>query len=503
MKHLIYIIFVVLFFKDSLSFSQTEGDNLFGSAQVHTVKIYFSQPGWWDSLVAYKPLDKKMLADVEIDGTSIDSAGVQFKGNSSYNAPGIKKSFKIDFNEFVSGKKYDGLKTININNSVNDPTMMREKIYLDFCRKAGIEAPRATYANLYLNDTLWGFYVVVEQVNKTFLEQRYGNNGGNLFKGDANGTLQWYGTNQSSYNGKYELKTNETENNWSDLIHLIDEINNTPPANFYDSLEVVLNASSWIDAWAVNNIFVNLDSYIGTGHNYYIYRNNVTGKFEFILWDVNETFGVFTQGMTITQLENLGISYIPSPSSSRPLTDKLVQNSFYYDAFVNTLCTIVNNYFSREYFDPIIDSTADVIRPYVYADPNKPGNNQQFEDNINVNVMNRPGLKSFITNRRASLISQLAAEGCSVGMEESKNNVGVVIYPNPNKGKFIIEVRSQEPGTISFEIFNVLGEKIHDKTVNIHPATVNINEAERGIYYYRIFLENNSCFSGKFVVEEF
>ncbi|MFA5780716.1 MAG: CotH kinase family protein, partial [Bacteroidales bacterium] len=236
-----------------ISFSQNPGDATFFSPNIHTVKIYFSQIGWWDSLVMYKPLDKKMLGDVDIDGIYINSVGIQFKGNSSFSKDSLKNSFKIDFNEFVSGQKYDGLKVINLNNGVSDPTMMREKIFLDFCLAVDIEAPRATYTNLYINDTLWGFYTLVEQVNKTFLQNEYGNDGGNLFKGDPNGTLEWFGSSPSLYYTKYELKTNETANDWTDLIHLIDKINNTPSVNFYDSLENVLNTTSWIEAWAANN----------------------------------------------------------------------------------------------------------------------------------------------------------------------------------------------------------------------------------------------------------
>ncbi len=495
-------LFALLFFLPLGSgqlFSQNDGDSLFNSSQIHTIKFYFTQVGWYDSLIAYKPLDKKMLGDVEIDGTYIDSVGVQFKGNSSFNAPGIKKPFKIDFNEFVSGKNYDGLKAINLNNAMGDPTLMREKVFLDFCRAVGIEAPRATYANVYVNNTLWGFYVLVEQVNKTFLTPHYGNNGGNLFKGDAQGTLQWFGNLQSSYYGKYELKTNETINDWTDLVHLIDEINNTPSANFYDSLEVVLNTTAWIEGWAANNIFVNLDSYLGSGHNYYIYHNTVTNKFDFILWDANETFGKFAMGMNISQLENLNMTYIPSPASSLPLTNKMVQNTTYNNTYANTVCNYVSNYFSHAYLDPIIDSLYIVIKPSVYADPNKPYTNQNFENNITMNVMgNIPGLKSFITNRRASLISQLAVYGCFMGVDESVYSLQFTVYPNPNNGNFTIH-GSQFP--VQIKVYNVMGQMIQQATVNSKQETVNLSEARSGIYFYRIFSNNLPAGSGKLVVE--
>ena len=371
MKKLISVI-IFFFVFSFFSFSQNPGDSIFFSSNIHTVKFYFSQAAWWDSLVAYKPLDKKMLGNVDIDGTYINSVGIQFKGNTSYNKDSLKNSFKIDFNEFVSGQKYDGLKVINLNNGASDPTMMREKIFLDFCLAAGVEAPRATYTNLYINDTLWGFYTLIEQVNKTFLQNEYGNDGGNLFKGDPNGTLEWFGYNPASYYSQYELKTNETANDWTDLIHLIDKINNIPSVNFYDSLENVLSTTSWIEAWVANNIFVNLDSYMGSGHNHYLYHNTATSKFNPIIWDVNGTFGANKHmGMNISQIKNLSIFFIPSPSSSRPLNNKMLQDTVYQNLYVNTICNYVNNYFKHPYLDPLIDSLANLIRPYIYADTNK------------------------------------------------------------------------------------------------------------------------------------
>ncbi len=300
MKKLILVVGVLF----QSIFAQNPGDNLFLSPTIHTVKIYFSQPGWYDSLIAYKPLDIKMLGNVEIDGYHIDSVGIQFKGNSSFNVPAKKKSWKIDFNEFVSGQKFDGVKAINLNNGFKDPTFLREKVALDFCQKNGIPAPRCSYANVYVNDTLWGFYTMVEQVDKTFLKNWFGENNGNLFKGDPQGSLQWYGSSPTSYYSKYELKTNETINDWNDLVHLINVINNTPTAQFYDSLESTLNTTNAIKAWAFDILFANLDSYRGSGHNYYVYHNLLTNKFEWIGWDVNEAFGNFNMGMNVSQLEN-------------------------------------------------------------------------------------------------------------------------------------------------------------------------------------------------------
>ncbi|MFH2141706.1 MAG: CotH kinase family protein [Bacteroidota bacterium] len=498
MKKLFFGI-IILSISTSISSSQNPGDAIFFSSCIHTIKIYFSQVNWWDSLVMYKPLDKKMIGDVDIDGNYINSVGIQFKGNSSFSKDSLKNSFKIDFNEFVSGQKYDGLKAINLNNGTSDPTMLREKIFLDFCREVAIEAPRATYTNLYINDTLWGFYTLVEQVNKTFLEVEYGNDGGNLFKGDPHGTLEWFGSNPAGYYHSYELKTNETENDWTDLVHLIDEINNTPSANFYDSIEVILNSTEWIEGWAANNIFVTLDSYMGTGHNYYIYHNTATNKFDFIIWDVNGTFGGNKQ--MVSPIENLSILFVPPSPLIRPLNKRMLQNNTYNNNYMNTVCNYTSNYFSHAYFDPIIDSLANLIRPYVYADTNYLYTNQQFEDNINIDVITGndtiPGLKSFITKRRNSLASQLAAYGCFLEVNDISEEPFFEINPNPCSNYIIIRSSVDD---LHLKIFDVLGNVVFEKTLNSKHETLNL-DLPSGMCFYQARDNKIIISSGKLIVQ--
>lgn len=501
-----FLLFGFLFLPWIVAYSQNPGDALFNSSQIHTVKFYFQQAKWYDSLVYYKPLDKKMLGNVEINGTYVDSVGVQFKGNSSFNTNSTKKSWKIDFNEFVSGQKYDGLKTLNLNNCFKDPTFMREKLFNDFCRTVGIYGPRTTYANVYVNDTLWGFYTMVEQVDKTLLKTQIGNDGGNLFKGDPNGTLQTCNSPPppSCYYTRYELKTNETANDWTDLVRLIEKIDLTPSASFYDSVEMVLNSTAWIKGWAANNIFVNLDSYTGSGHNYYIYHNTVTDKFDFIVWDCNETFGNFNMGMSIPQLENLSLSFIPNPASSRPLTNRMLQNNTYHNNYINTVCNFVANYFSNAYFDPKIDSLYNVIKPHVYADTKKVYSNQQFENNINQTVMgNIPGLKSFIANRRTSLVNQLAAYGCIMDVNEQTHELMFQIYPNPITDKAMLEIADSHSQVTegTFKLYDVFGKKVMELPITESSLTIDKGNLKDGIYFFQIILAERMVGKGKVAIE--
>ena len=468
----IFLFAIALFVQSA--YSQAAGDSIFNTSTIHTIKFYFSQAKWYDSLVTYKPLDKKMKGNVMIDGKTYNNVGVQFKGNSSFNNPGKKKSWKIDFNEYDSTLECNKEKTLNLNNGFKDPTMMREKITLDFCIRNGIAAPRCTYANVYVNDTLWGFYTIVEQVDKTFLKHWYADNNGNLFKGDPSGSLQWYGSTVSSYNTKYELKTNKTQNNWSDLIHLIDELNNTPAADLHDSLEAVLETNSAINVWAVNILFANLDSYQGSGHNYYIFHDSTYNKFNWITWDVNEAFGNFSQGMSITQMENLSIFYIPTPANMRPLHNNMLQVAAYEQALVDAVCEYTLYDFSSAAMDPKIDSLANFIRTSVYADPNKFYSNQNFEDDLAATVIvgggppfggNYPGLKSFVANKRLAVTTELVSYGCNVGIEEN-TELEVKIFPNPASNYVQISGLNNY-SNYQITVYNTLGQQL----VNIIPTS--------------------------------
>jgi hypothetical protein len=495
MQKLFYhVIFLLLF---QTVYAQNPGDSIFNSPQIHTIKLYFSQSQWWDSLVAYYPLDKKMLASMEVDGLWFDSVGAQFKGNSSYNSMSQKKSFKVDLNEYVSGQDIDGLKKFNLNNGFKDPTFLREKLTLDFCKRHGLAAPRCTYANLYLNDTLWGLYTFIEQIDKTFLGTNFSDNDGNLFKGDPMGSLQWYGSIDTSYFHRYELKTNDSLNDWSDLIHLLDKINNTAPQYFYDSLETYMGTSSFLKYWAINILFANLDSYNGSGHNYYLYDDPDMDKFYFIAWDVNEAFGCFTLGMSTTQLENLNISYLPN---GRPLVQKMLADQSYFNQYKLTLCDYILQDFNSSFFDPIIDSISDLLRPSVYADTKKFFTSQQFEDNRTISTGGAPGLKPFISNRVASISSQLASL-CFSSAEGSNYENSISFYPDPAAG--YISISNSNMPLKSLDIYNVLGEKIFSTTRNPtgeQELKLNVSEWMPGVYFC-LLTTGSKTIRGKFSVQ--
>ncbi len=271
---------------------------------------------------------------VVFNGETWKDVALRYKGNSSFNIPGVKTSFKLDLNEFGVDQTIHGIKKFNFNNGFKDPTMLRECLSLEMYRNAGVVAPRCAYARINYDrgdgqgSQYWGLFTNIEQVDKTFLEDRFtaAFDGGNLYKPDGPGAdLSMFS--QTTY----EKKTNETAADYTDIIALIDSLKMlNDPASIKANLEPVLNVDSFIRFLAINNILTSWDSYAGTGHNYYLYNNpknkDTTGKpyWEYIVWDANEAFGNFIP-MGKVAADNLAWPWDqPFAMNQKPLISKVL-----------------------------------------------------------------------------------------------------------------------------------------------------------------------------------
>lgn len=485
--------FILMFSCFWVAQAQNEGDYLYDAPMIHDVYFNFTQTGYFDSLLQNKPLDKYMMCGVTIDGTQVDSVGIKMKGNSSFNGNGQKKSFKIDLNEYVAGKKYDGLKKFNLNNVFKDPSFLREKIALDFFREVGLPAPRSSYARVYLNGQYWGLYLLVEEINSKYLNLTFGENDGNLYKGDPKGDLQWFGNDTLLYQTKYEWEEMGA-NGWADLMRFIQVINQTPAASFKDSLDAYMDVPGFLKYWAGMNLFVNLDSYTGSGHNFYLYHNAQPNQMKWIAWDVNESFGNFKMNFTTQQLKNLSTFYA---GTGRPLTEKMVQNAVYKQALADVMCDFMRDHWNVAKLQAKADSIHAAIQADVFADTKKTYTNTQFTQNLTTDL-NTPGpnggmmifgIKPFIQARYDFLTQELASWGCAaVGINAPLPSPDVRIYPNPSQGSFTIENLPDAVATLTLTDFTgkiLLQQSIHNNE-NIH-----CEHLSTGLYGLRIEFEGN------------
>jgi spore coat protein CotH len=316
---------LLIFLLQSLNgaiFSQLPGGNLFDKSVVHEIRIEFDEDNFWDILLENynshmnksalpvpRPPSKTLTMQeklklieslveeddipflegkVDIDGTLIDQAGIRLKGYSSFfNDAGIKKSLKIDFNEYNDTISYFGIKKVNLNNGVGDPSFQRDVICYELLRKAGIAVPRTAYAKVFLNDVYWGLYIIVEQIDKTFLKNHFADGNGNLYKAIGWTTLEYISDQFEDYSESIELKTNEDTADGSDYVNLVKMINSLSGAQFNDSIQKLFYVDYFLKILAIDIITKNWDSFMQNGRNFYLYHEPVSDLFYWIPWDYN------------------------------------------------------------------------------------------------------------------------------------------------------------------------------------------------------------------------
>jgi spore coat protein CotH len=286
------------------SFADTAA-SFFDDSAVREIRITFEDFNWYTTLFqahSRNPEDPYFPARFESGGIVLPRIGVRFKGNSSFQRNGIKKPFKLDFNEYDDNASFLGLKKLNLNNGDLQPDFVREKLLHDLAGKY-VAALRSVFVRLYINGVYYGLYLAVEQPDKVMMQSRYGDDeDGNLYEaeeqmgGTSRPTLAWLGSNQSAYENVYLLKTNESANDFSGLVRFLDILNNTALAEFPAKLETICDVENWLTGMAANNLVVNLDSYLGVGAEYYLYHRSSDNRFVHIQWDHNESFGITGDG---------------------------------------------------------------------------------------------------------------------------------------------------------------------------------------------------------------
>ena len=278
---------------------------------------------------------------------TIQNVGFRVRGNTSRGA--YKKSFKVSFNEYTQGKKFKGIEKMNLIGQHNDPSLLRYWLSLNMLTTNSLISSRSSFVKLYINGEYKGVYLNVEHIDDEFLQKRFiGNDQGNLYKCSWGADLKYIGSNPSSYYGAYELKTNEVANNYSKLIQFIDTLNHIDNEGFPCFIEDNFEVEIYLKTLALEMIIGHWDGYAFNKNNYYLYRQPSNGKFVFIEYDLDNTFGIDWFGIDWAN-RDLNSWH----NSNRPLIVRLLSFSFYNDLFNSYLEQILTQLNSSDWYNEL------------------------------------------------------------------------------------------------------------------------------------------------------
>lgn len=193
-----------------------------------------------------------------------------------------KCGFKIDLNRYAD-HSWHGLKTVTLNNMVQDYTYIHEALAYQFYRAAGVPAPRTVYAHVYVNDEYYGLYLLVETIDDTFLARWYADNSGAMYEG-AYGVDLFDG---SEYSFDYDEGANYYDR--SDLTVLINVLDEGSSDAALADLEQVADLDEMLRNMAVEALIWHWDGYT-TRNNYRLYHDPVSDRFQILPWGTDQTF---------------------------------------------------------------------------------------------------------------------------------------------------------------------------------------------------------------------
>lgn len=397
--------------------------------------------------------EEYIMVDVVVNDTMFKSVGIRPKGNSSLtqvvNSDSDRYSFRIKFDEYIKNQTCFGLDTLVVNNMIGDKTYMKEYVSYDLMREIGVDAPEFGFADIMVNGEDWGLYFAIELYGTSYKDRVYNDVSGALYNvkntqmeagqhgmddspqmpdgdfpqkpdgdspqmgegrsGGSGGSLEYTDDKIESYSSIFDNVVGKgRKKEFKRVIKALEKLSEG------EELEKYFDVDKTLRYLAAHTIVVNLDSYSSNmAQNYYLYEHN--GQITILPWDYNLAWGGFQSG-NASSVINFPIDTPVSnvEMSSRPLIDKLLQNSEYLDKYHDYLQELITNYFSDGKFEEKITSLDNLISSYVEKDKTAFCSFQEYENAIS----------SFITlgNLRAESVQSQLDGTISSTTEEQKEN---------------------------------------------------------------------------------
>src|SRR5262249_13496586 len=164
-------------------------------------------------------------------------------------------------------------------------------------RAAGVPSPRTAYAELYITvpgrfeREFVGLYTLIEQIDRTFIKDRFGSGQGLLMKPERQMGLPHYGNDWSAYVERYQPKTAGNVAAIQRFIAFTKLLRDADDATFRKEVGNYLDGDEFLRYVAATVVLANMDSFLALGHNYYMHVHPDTKKIVFIPWDLNLSFG--------------------------------------------------------------------------------------------------------------------------------------------------------------------------------------------------------------------
>src|SRR5439155_24019884 len=196
-----------------------------------------------------------------------------------------KPALTLNFSRLQPNRTFHGRTKIHLNNSVEDPTFLNEKLGSLIFSKAGIATPAVQHALVKLNGRRLGLYVVKEGFTREFLARHFNDPTGNLYDSDTASQI----SDDLDLDPNVGLAPGRTGR--ADLNRLLDLGRIRDPRQRWRELERVVDLDQFLSFMTIEVMICHRDGYSLARNNYRLYHDPSSDRFIFLPHGMDQLFG--------------------------------------------------------------------------------------------------------------------------------------------------------------------------------------------------------------------
>jgi spore coat protein CotH len=369
-------------------------DDLFDPNTLQDIELFMAARDL-QTLRAHVLEDTYYVADIQYRGLRVRNIGIRSRGNTSRLA--AKPSLRLDFNRYTTKGTFLGLTALVLDNSVQDPSLIRERIAMSFFARMGVQAPRESYARLFINGAYQGVYTIVEALDARFMT-RLGDSTGYLFQFRLSDTKYFgedLGNDFEPYATKFERQNHDKDAEtlvYTPIREMLRQLNGPNDSVFRQMVERYFDLSQFVTHVAIETFLSQEDGFLGIHgmNNFFLYRQGSSNQHRIGPWDQDKVFASIESGIFERADENIWFR------RAMAIPDLRRQ-------YLSVLEQCARSALEEDWLKQQIENSAALVDAAVRSDKNKPSSNDEFDEAVEF-------FKEFAKRRSPFVLREVARE---------------------------------------------------------------------------------------------
>jgi len=245
-------------------------DDLFGQPRILTLAITIASQRL-EALKQNEDSHEYVTCAVREGKQTWDDVGLRCRGKPAKELGSGKPDLILTFDKFASRQRFHGQRRVILQSSRDDPSYLAAPVAMEMFREADVPAPRCNFARVELNGKPLGLYVLMEGVEREFIQQHFRRADGNLYDEGH----------PPDITGKLEKASGRDRKNQSDADALAAAALQSDPSERWNQLQQRLDMNRFLNFTALEVLLWQDDSYALEARKFRLYHDPASDRMVF------------------------------------------------------------------------------------------------------------------------------------------------------------------------------------------------------------------------------